>query len=159
MAQTGEALMAGNTPRGIRKRVNGAGQPRYQAHYLVRDPASASGWIETSAIFPTLREAKAFKAERDNEAALGARRFDPRLGRIPLSRIWDRYSAPRKSRRSQRRHGVATRNTCSFASHRSSATSPSMRSGVPMCSSSSTRSLSVHGRKSPHSAFFAQFSK
>ena len=36
MAQTGEALMAGNTPRGIRKRVNGAGQPRYQVRYLLR---------------------------------------------------------------------------------------------------------------------------
>jgi integrase len=96
MAQTGEALMAGNTPRGIRKRVNGAGQPRYQVRYLVRDPASASGWVETSATFATLREAKAFKAERDNEAAIGARRFDPRLGRIPLSRIWDQFNASKR---------------------------------------------------------------
>jgi hypothetical protein len=77
MAQAGEALMAGNTPRGIRKRLNATGAPRYQVRYLVRDPASPSGWIETSATFATLREAKAFKAERDNEAALGARRFDP----------------------------------------------------------------------------------
>jgi integrase len=92
MAQAGEALMAGNTPRGIRKRLNAAGAPRYQVRYLVRDPTSASGWVETSATFPTLREAKAFKAERDNEAALGARRFDPRLGRVPLSRVWDQYS-------------------------------------------------------------------
>jgi integrase len=96
MAQAGETLMAGNTPRGIRKRVNSAGAPRYQVRYLVRDPTSASGWVETSATFPTLREAKAFKAERDNEAALGARRFDPRLGRIPLSRIWEQYSALKK---------------------------------------------------------------
>jgi integrase len=96
MAPPGEALMAGNTPRGIRKRVNSAGEPRYQVRYLVRDPASASGWVETSATFPTLREAKAFKAERDNEAALGARRFDPRLGRVPLSRVWDQYSTSKK---------------------------------------------------------------
>src|SRR5208283_3183049 len=96
MAQAGEALMAGNTPRGIRKRVNAAGQPRYQVRYLVRDPTSASGWVETSATFATLREAKAFKAERDNEAAVGTRRFDPRLGRIPLSRIWDQYSTSKR---------------------------------------------------------------
>lgn len=88
--------MAGNTPRGIRKRLNSAGAPRYQVRYLVRDPTAASGWVETSATFATLREAKAFKAERDNEAALGARRFDPRLGRIPLSRIWEQYSASKK---------------------------------------------------------------
>jgi integrase len=31
--------MAGNTPRGIRKRLNAAGAPRYQVRYLVRDPA------------------------------------------------------------------------------------------------------------------------
>ncbi|GAB4966438.1 hypothetical protein MAHJHV55_35750 [Mycobacterium avium subsp. hominissuis] len=55
--------MAGNTPRGIRKRLNTAGAPRYQVRYLVRDPASASGWIETSTTFATLRQAKAFKAE------------------------------------------------------------------------------------------------
>lgn len=85
--------MAGNTPRGIRKRLNAAGEPRYQVRYLIRDPDAPSGWVETSATFPTLREAKAFKSERDNEAALGARRFDPRLGRTPLSRIWN--SVPR----------------------------------------------------------------
>jgi integrase len=96
MAQPGQALMAGNTPRGIRKRLNAAGVIRYQVRYLVRDPASASGWVETSATFATLREAKAFKAERDNEAALGARRFDPRLGRVPLVRIWEQYSASKK---------------------------------------------------------------
>lgn len=96
MAHPGQALMAGNTPRGIRKRLNAAGAARYQVRYLVRDPASASGWAETSATFATLREAKAFKAERDNEAALGARRFDPRLGRVPLVRIWEQYSASKK---------------------------------------------------------------
>lgn len=96
MAQVGKTLMAGNTPRGVRKRLNAAGQPRYQVRYLVRDPVSASGWVETSATFATLREAKAFKAERDNEAALGAYRFDPRLGCIPLSRIWDQYSTSKK---------------------------------------------------------------
>src|SRR5271166_10857 len=96
MAQASEALMAGNTPRGIRKRLNAAGAPRYQVRYLVRDPTSASGWVETSATFATLREAKAFKAERDNEAALGTRRFDPRLGRITLARIWQQYSASKK---------------------------------------------------------------
>lgn len=81
--------MAGNTPRGIRKRLNAAGEPRYQVRYLIRDPDTPSGWAETSATFPTLREAKAFKSERDNEAALGARRFDPRLGRTPLA-SWNR---------------------------------------------------------------------
>ncbi|KZS63827.1 integrase [Mycobacterium kansasii] len=88
--------MAGNTPRGIRKRANAAGQPRYQVRYLIRDPDAPSGWVETSATFPTLREAKAFKSERDNEAALGARRFDPRLGRTPLSRIWTQFSDSKK---------------------------------------------------------------
>ena len=88
--------MAGNTPRGIRKRLNAAGATRYQVRYQVRDPASASGWVETSATFATLREAKAFKAERDNEAALGIRRFDPRLGRVPLVRIWEQYGASKK---------------------------------------------------------------
>jgi integrase len=88
--------VAGSVPRGIRKRVNSTGQPRYQVRYLVRDPTSESGWVETSATFATLRQARAFKAERDNEAALGARRFDPRLGRIPLARIWDQYSTSKK---------------------------------------------------------------
>ena len=88
--------MAGNTPRGIRKRINAAGDPRYQVRYLVRDPDAPSGWVETSATFPTLREAKAFKSERDNEAALGARRFDPRLGRTPLNRVWTQFSDSKK---------------------------------------------------------------
>jgi len=88
--------MAGNTPRGIRKRLNAAGEPRYQVRYLIRDPDAPSGWVETSATFPTLREAKAFKSERDNEAALGARRFDPRLGRTPLNRIWTQFSDSKK---------------------------------------------------------------
>ena len=88
--------MAGKTPRGIRKRLNAAGEPRYQVRYLVRDPDTPSGWVETSATFATLREAKAFKADRDSEAALGARRFDPRLGRTPLSRIWTQYSETKK---------------------------------------------------------------
>lgn len=68
------------------------GQPRYQVRYLIRDPDVASGWVETSATFTTLREAKAFKSERDNEAALGARRFGPRRGRTPLNRIWTQFS-------------------------------------------------------------------
>ena len=88
--------MAGNTPRGIRKRLNAAGEPRYQVRYLIRDPDAPSGWVETSATFPTLREAKAFKSERDNEAALGARRFDPRLGRTPLNRVWTQFSGSKK---------------------------------------------------------------
>lgn len=88
--------MAGNTPRGIRKRTNTAGQPRYQVRYLIRDPDAPSGWVETSATFPTLREAKAFKSDRDNEAALGARRFDPRLGRTPLNRVWTQFSDSKK---------------------------------------------------------------
>jgi len=88
--------MAGNTPRGIRKRINAAGEPRYQVRYLVRDPQAASGWVETSATIPTLREAKAFKSERDNEAALGSRRFDPRLGRTPLNRIWTQFCGHKK---------------------------------------------------------------
>ncbi|GAB4602010.1 tyrosine-type recombinase/integrase [Mycobacterium avium] len=88
--------MAGNTPRGIRKRLTAAGEPRYQVRYLIRDPNAPSGWVETSATFSTLREAKAFKSERDNEAALGARRFDPRLGRTPLSRIWKQFADSKK---------------------------------------------------------------
>jgi integrase len=35
--------MAGSVPRGIRKRISSAGQPRYQVRYLVRDPNSPSG--------------------------------------------------------------------------------------------------------------------
>ncbi|BAX96073.1 site-specific integrase [Mycobacteroides stephanolepidis] len=88
--------MAGNTPRGIRKRMGASGQPRYQVRYLVRDASSSSGWAETSATFATLREAKAFKADRDNEAARGHERFDPRLGRIALATVWEHYSAVKK---------------------------------------------------------------
>ncbi len=62
--------MAGNTQRGIRKRLNAVGEPRYQVRCLIRDPDAPSGWVETSATFLTLREAKAFKSERDKEAAL-----------------------------------------------------------------------------------------
>lgn len=88
--------MAGSVPRGIRKRINSAGQPRYQVRYLVRDPDSPSGWVETSSTFATLREARAFKADRDGEAAIGARRFDPRLGRVSLSVIWSQYSGSKR---------------------------------------------------------------
>lgn len=88
--------MAGSSPRGIRKRVNGSGQPRYQVRYLVRDPDSPSGWVETSSTFATLREAKAFKADRDAEGASGGRRFDPRLGRVTLSRIWTQFTASKR---------------------------------------------------------------
>lgn len=88
--------MAGNAPRGIRKRLNSAGQSRYQVRYLIRDPDAPSGWVETSATFPTLREAKAFKSDRDSEAALGARRFAPRLGRTLLNRIWTQFSDSKK---------------------------------------------------------------
>jgi integrase len=79
--------VAGSVPRGIRKRINSAGQPRYQVRFLVRDPNSPSGWVETSSTFATLREARAFKADRDGEAAIGTRRFDPRLGRASLAAI------------------------------------------------------------------------
>lgn len=85
--------MASAVPRGIRKRTNAAGDPRYQVRYLVRDPRSRSGWIETSSTFATLREAKIFKADRDGESATGARRFDPQLGRATLARIWTQFSA------------------------------------------------------------------
>jgi integrase len=88
--------MAGSAPRGIRKRTNSAGQARYQVRYLVRDPDSSSGWVETSSTFATMREARAFKADRDGEAAIGARRFDPRLGRARLSAIWTQYSASKR---------------------------------------------------------------
>ena len=73
-----------------------------------------------------------------------------------LSRGSGNSTAPRRGLRSHRKHGAATPNTGSFASHHSSATSPLMRSGVPTCSSSSTPSPSGHGRKSRHSGFFAQ---
>ncbi len=88
--------MAGSVPRGIRKRTNKAGDPRYQVRYLVRDITSQSGWIETSSTFATLREAKAFKAERDGEVAIGSRRFDPRLGRTKLAAIWTQFSAAKR---------------------------------------------------------------
>jgi Phage integrase, N-terminal SAM-like domain len=88
--------VAGSVPRGIRKRINSAGQPRYQVRYLVRDPDSPSGWVETSSTFASLREARAFKADRDGEAAIGTRRFDPRLGRASFSTIWTQYSASKR---------------------------------------------------------------
>jgi integrase len=88
--------VAGSVPRGIRKRTNSAGQARYQVRYLVRDPNSPSGWVETSSTFATMREARAFKADRDGEAAIGARRFDPRLGRASLSAIWTQYRASKQ---------------------------------------------------------------
>jgi integrase len=88
--------VAGSVPRGIRKRINSAGQPRYQVRYLVRDPESPSGWVETSSTFATLREARVFKADRDGEAAIGARRFDSRLGRVKLAGIWTQYSASKR---------------------------------------------------------------
>ena len=88
------SLVAGSTLRGIRKRLNSEGQPRYQVKYLVRD--AEFGWVETSSTFATLREARAFKADRDREAANGGRRFDPRLGRVTLTRIWDQFAASKK---------------------------------------------------------------
>lgn len=88
--------MAGSVARGIRKRLNASGHPRYQVRYLVRDPGSVTGWAETSSTFGSLREARAFKAARDNESALGTQRFDPRLGKATLERIWSQYSASKR---------------------------------------------------------------
>jgi len=88
--------VAGSAPRGIRKRLNTSGQPRYQVRYLIRDANSSSGWVETSSTFATLREARGFKADRDLEAANGGRRFDPRLGRVTLTRIWEQFAASKK---------------------------------------------------------------
>ncbi len=78
--------------------------------YLVRDPDSSSGWVETSSTFATLREARAFKADRDGEAAIGARRFDPRLGRVKLSAIWTQYSA-------SKRPGVSPKTWSGYTQH------------------------------------------
>jgi hypothetical protein len=123
-------------PRGIRKRINSAGQPHYQVRYLVRDPASPSGWVETSSTFASLREARAFKADRDGEAAIGARRFDPRLGRTSLSTIWSQYSA-------SKRPAVSPKTWSGYIQHwelrisRASAMSPSTRSAARTYNSSS----------------------
>lgn len=86
-----------SAPPGIRRRVSRSGEVRWQVRFQVRDAASPTGWVETSKTFPTLAAAKAFKAERDHEAAVGQNRFDPRAGRIPLSKIWDQYVALKKS--------------------------------------------------------------
>src|SRR4029077_16329222 len=53
---------------------------------------TGASWVETSSTFSSLREARAFKAERDAEASSGGRRHDPRLGRAPLSRVWDQFA-------------------------------------------------------------------
>jgi len=85
--------VAARTPRGIRKRVTADGSIRWQVRYLVRDAASPSGWVETSSTFGTLREARSFRADRDAEVSLGRQRFDPRLGRVALARVWEQYAA------------------------------------------------------------------
>ena len=85
-----------SAPPGIRRRVRRSGEVRWQVRFQVRDAASSTGWVETSKTFPTLAAAKAFKAERDHEAAVGQNRFDPRAGRIPLSKIWDQYVGLKK---------------------------------------------------------------
>ncbi|SIJ41041.1 prophage integrase [Mycobacteroides abscessus subsp. bolletii] len=102
--------MAGSVPRGIRNRLNNSGQPRYQVRYLVRDPDSSTRWVETSSTFGSLREARAFKADRDNETALGTQRFDPRLGRTTLDRIWSQYSA-------SKRPGVSPKTWSGYVQH------------------------------------------
>jgi hypothetical protein len=53
--------MAGSVPHGIRKQLNTSGRLRYQVRYLVFDPSSSSGWVETSSTFATLREANRLK--------------------------------------------------------------------------------------------------
>ena len=85
-----------SAPPGIRRRVRRSGEVRWQVRFQVRDAASSTGWVETSKTFPTLAAAKAIKAERDHEAAVGQNRFDPRAGRIPLSKIWDQYVGLKK---------------------------------------------------------------
>ena len=84
--------MAGGVPRGIRKRVAADGSTRWQVRYLVRGGTTGASWVETSSTFSSLRQARAFKAERDAEASSGGRRHDPRLGRAPLSRVWDQFA-------------------------------------------------------------------
>ena len=88
-------LMA-SAPPGIRRRVSRSGEVRWQVRFQVRDATSPTGWVETSKTFPTLASAKAFKAERDHEAAVGQNRFDPRAGRVPLSKVWDQYVGLKK---------------------------------------------------------------
>lgn len=85
-----------SAPPGIRRRVSRSGEVRWQVRFQVRDAASPTGWVETSKTFPTLASAKAFKAERDHEAAVGQNRFDPRAGRTPLSKVWDQYVGLKK---------------------------------------------------------------
>lgn len=85
-----------SAPPGIRRRVSRSGEVRWQVRFQVRDAASPTGWVETSKTFPTLSSAKAFKAERDHEAAIGQNRFDPRAGRMPLSKVWDQYVGLKK---------------------------------------------------------------
>ncbi len=86
-----------SAPPGIRRRASRSGEVRWQVRFQVRDATSPTGWVETSKTFPTLAAAKGFKADRDTEAAVGQNRFDPRAGRIPLSKIWDQYVALKKS--------------------------------------------------------------
>lgn len=85
-----------SAPPGIRRRVSRSGDVRWQVRFQVRDAASPTGWVETSKTFSTLSAAKAFKAERDHEAAVGQNRFDPRAGRTPLSKVWDQYVVLKK---------------------------------------------------------------
>lgn len=84
-------------PPGIRRRVARSGEVRWQVRFQVRDAASPTGWVETSKTFSTLSAAKAFKAKRDHEAAVGQDRFDPRAGRLPLAKVWDQYVGLKKS--------------------------------------------------------------
>jgi hypothetical protein len=116
--------MTGNTPRGNRKRLNAAGEPRYQVHYLIRDPEAPSGCVESSATFPTLREAKAFKSERDNEAPPSGHAGSTLACVGRPSAGSGRSSATPRSRRCRRRPGAATPTTGNCASNRGSARSP-----------------------------------
>lgn len=85
-----------SAPPGIRRRARRSGGVRWQVRFQVRDATSPTGWVETSKTFSTLSAAKAFKAERDHEAAIGQNRFDPRAGRIPLCKVWDQFVALKK---------------------------------------------------------------
>ena len=84
--------MAGNTPRGIRKRLNAAGEPRYQVRYL--DPRSRRPIRLGRNVcdVPDAARGKSIQVRARQRSGPRCTPVRPRLGRTPLNRIWTQFS-------------------------------------------------------------------
>ena len=95
VATTGASLMAGSTPRGIRKRCTSgpAALPSQVPGAECRIVSAGSKRRRHSRRCGKRGPSRQSATER---RPTGGRRFDPRLGRVTLTRIWEQFAASKQ---------------------------------------------------------------